>query len=77
MLVRMRSGNIEDVIPSIARQFINLKLATEYKPKNEQAILHAEEQSGPSACIGVELAIHEPKSERAVARFMRTARSRG
>lgn len=77
MLVRMRSGNVENLFDYIARQYIRLGRATEYKPLSEQAILHAEAQGGPSACTGIELAIHEPQTERAVLPYARTARSRG
>jgi hypothetical protein len=80
MLVRMRNGNVEDLYEFRARKFIKLGWATEYKPQSEQAILHAEDQGGQSACAGVEHAIQEQKSERAViahAQYTRTARSRG
>ncbi len=77
MLVRMRSGRVEDLFDFRARKFIKLGWATEYKPESEQAVLHAEEQGGPAACAGVELAIHEPKSETAALTYVRTPRSRG
>ncbi len=78
MLVRMRSGRVEDLFEFRARKFIKLGWATEYTPPTkEEAILHAEEQSGTAACTAVEMAVHEPKTERAVVSFFRTARSRG
>ena len=76
MLVRMRSGNVENLFDHIARQYIRLGRATELTPQSE-AILHAEEQGGPAACTGVELAIHELKSETAALTYVRTPRSRG
>ncbi len=68
MLVRLRmkkDGAIEDVHPVRAKLLLKLGHA--------EAILHAENQGGPAACAGVELALREPKSQKAVLGYARTA----
>lgn len=67
MLVRLRmkkDGAIEDVHPVRAKLLLKLGHA--------EAILHAENQGGPAACAGIELALREPKSQKAVLSYART-----
>jgi hypothetical protein len=69
MLVRMKNGNIEDLYDDVALRFIANGLA-------ERLVLKAEDAGGPAATVGIEMAMLEPKPERAVVKYFRTVRSR-
>ena len=75
MLVRSKSWGVVEVVDYVGRGMILRGEATAY-PETEQAILHAEEQGGPAACIGVEMAVCEPRAERAVLKYVRMPRSK-
>jgi hypothetical protein len=69
------SGIVENVYDYVGDSLCKQGKATRYT-ENEQAILHAEEQGGPAATLGVEFAIREPRTERAVLKYVRMPRSR-
>ena len=76
MLVRMKhSGIVENVYDYVGDSLCKQGKATRYT-ENEQAILHAKEQGGPAACIGVEMEVCEPRAERAVLKYVRMPRSK-
>ncbi len=75
MIIKMRSGNTEEVYDFVGRDMIARGIAEEVKIDDSTDALKAEEQGGPAATIGIEMATLEPKQENAVVRFVRTARS--
>ena len=76
MLVRLKNGNVENLSAHRANIFIKLGYASKYVPLAKDAVLlKAEEQGGAAACAAVELAVYEPKAERAVLTYARTSRS--
>ena len=75
MLVRLKNGKVENLSPKRAEIYIRLGYADKYKPlTKDEAVLLAEKQGGDSACAGVELAIREPRADRAVITYARTRR---
>lgn len=77
MLVRMKSGCIEELHDFVGERFIAEGRADRLSPQNEELILKAEELGGPTASAGIEVAMLEQKTERARIKFVRTPRSRG
>ena len=78
ILVRMKNGNLENLIDEVALGFLARGAAdrVNIELKKEALTLKAESQGGVCACAGIELATLEPKRESAVVRFARTLRSR-
>ena len=56
MLVRMLNGSIKDLYDVSALELIRQGIA-------EKVILKVEDQGGPAATVGIELAMLEPKQE--------------
>lgn len=75
MLVRMKTGDIENLLDDVAKAFI-LQGRAEPLVK-DAAVLIAENHGGAAATVGIEMAVVEPKVEHAVVKFFRTLRSRG
>jgi hypothetical protein len=78
MLVQMKNGNVEEVTAEAAAMLIRQGRAERIHSEEsyEAMTLSAESHGGPAACVGIEMATLEPKSEHAVVRFVRTARSK-
>ena len=74
MLIKMKNGNVEDVLKYVGEDLIRRGIATEIK--NDATILKAEDNGGAAATVSIEMAVAVPKTENAAVRFFRTLRSR-
>jgi hypothetical protein len=74
MLVRMKTGCVEDVHDFVGERLIREGRATRV-PSKKELILQAENAGGPAATVGIEMATLEPKAECAVVRFVRGPKS--
>jgi len=74
MWVKMKNGNVEELYDHVAKDFLRRGIAEELT--HEGTILKAEEQGGPAATVGIEMAVLAPQQEHAVVKYIRTLRSR-
>lgn len=81
MLVRMKTGCVEELCDAIGEQYIAQGRAERWPPVEkpltaaEAAILYAEQIAGPAGTAGIEVATAEVKTQKAVLTFTRGPRS--
>lgn len=82
MLVRMKTGCVEELADSVGEMFIRQGRADRWpleKPEpltaTEMAILHAENVAGPGGTAGVEMAVFTTSMEKAILTYTRGPRS--